>query len=179
MAKDNSGIGGVVFILIAGNLWIYRTGLMQVGLVVACLLAVMMFAPVLFKALKWLMGRRGSDPSIQPIDNMTGLEFERFVANKLKEQGYTEVKITEEYDLGVDIIAEKDGLRWGIQVKRYFGLVGANAVRQVVTALRYYGCNRAMVVTNSLFSQVAIKLAACNKCKLIDRSLLLKARYNS
>lgn len=108
------------------------------------------------------------------IDNMTGLEFERYIANLLKHHGYTNVRLTEKYDYGVDIIAEKDGIRWGIQVKRYSGLVKADAIRQVVTALKKYDCDRAMVITNSTYSMVAKDLASFNNCVLIDREILLQ-----
>jgi HJR/Mrr/RecB family endonuclease len=107
------------------------------------------------------------------IDSMTGLEFERCVAGLLEHQGYTNVELTEKYDYGVDIIADKDGIRWGIQVKRYSGLVKADAVRQVVTALKKYDCDKAMVITNSTYSMVAKDLASCNNCVLIDRGILL------
>lgn len=71
-------------------------------------------------------------------------------------------------------MAEKDGIRWGVQVKRYGQMVKADAVRQVVTGLRLYGCDRGMVVTNSTFSRVAIELAKGNDCVLIDRGSLHK-----
>lgn len=108
------------------------------------------------------------------VDDMDGIEFETYIANVLKNQGYRNIKLTEKYDYGVDIIAAKDGIRWGIQVKRYSGPVKADAVRQVVTGLRIYGCDRAMVITNSVFSRVAIRLANSNECILLDRSALAK-----
>jgi HJR/Mrr/RecB family endonuclease len=52
--------------------------------------------------------------------------------------------------------------------------VKADAVRQVVTGLRIYGCDCAMVVTNSVFSRVAIRLADSNRCVLIDRTGLAR-----
>jgi restriction system protein len=110
--------------------------------------------------------------SLAEIDNMTGLEFEHYVAKLLDSQGYGAIRLTEEYDYGVDIIAVKNGITWGIQVKRYSGLVKANAVRQVVTALRKYHCDRAMVITNSTYSEVAKDLARVNDCLLIDRQKL-------
>ncbi|HUY85222.1 MAG TPA: restriction endonuclease [Candidatus Dormibacteraeota bacterium] len=110
--------------------------------------------------------------SMAEIDNMSGLDFEKYVAALLKQQGYRKVKLTEKFDYGVDIIADKDGIRWGIQVKRYSGLVKAEAVRQVVTALKFYGCDRAMVVTNSTFSKQAKILAKSNDCVLLDRRYL-------
>ncbi|NCU38515.1 restriction endonuclease [Candidatus Saccharibacteria bacterium] len=106
------------------------------------------------------------------IDQMDGLAFEEYVAALLQRNGYSNVSLTEQYDYGVDIIADKDGIRWGIQVKRYSGLVKASAIRQVFTALNIYGCDRAMVITNSTFSSVAKTLAASTNCVLIDRSAL-------
>jgi len=106
------------------------------------------------------------------IDKMTGLEFEICVSKLLRAQGYKNVRLTEKYDYGVDIIAEKDGIKWGIQIKRYSDLVKADAVRQVVTALKIYNCDRSMVITNSVFSQTAKELARINDCVLIDRETL-------
>lgn len=108
--------------------------------------------------------------AIRNIDRMNGLEFEQYIAELLRKNCFRNVRLTEKYDLGVDIIAEKDGTRWGIQTKRYTGLVKADSVRQVVTGLRLYDCDRAMVITNSVYSAVAQRLAVSNDCLLIDRS---------
>ena len=106
------------------------------------------------------------------VDAMTWEEFEYFVADWLKDRGYTDVRLTEHYDLGVDIVAKKDGITWGVQVKHYYGLVGIGAVRQVVVALKKYKCDCAMVVTNSVFSRPAIEIANSQDCVLIDGSKL-------
>jgi len=108
------------------------------------------------------------------IDKMDGLDFEKYIASILSKQGYSKIKLTERFDYGVDIIAHKDGIRWGVQVKRYSGLVKADAVRQVVAGLPMYKCDRAMVITNSTFSNFAVRLAKSNKCVLIDRNKLAK-----
>jgi len=105
---------------------------------------------------------------------MNGLEFERYVADLLRRHGFSSVTLTERYDLGVDILAQKKGERWGIQVKRYNGLVKAAAVRQVVTALKSYNCTKAMVITNSTYSRVAVRLAQSNNRVLIDRMELAR-----
>ena len=117
--------------------------------------------------------RRYIKYKLSHVDTMTGLEFEKYVAKYLRDQGY-KTKLTEKYDLGIDIVAVKDGIRYGVQVKRYKGVVGANAVRQAVTALNLYDCDRAMVITNSYFSKTAIRLALSNDCILLDRDFLLK-----
>jgi restriction system protein len=101
---------------------------------------------------------------------MDGLAFEKYVAELLRSQGYSKVTLTERYDLGVDIVALKDGIRWGVQVKRYSNMVKVEAVRQVVTAL--YNCQRSMVVTNSTFSRPARILADSNDCVLVGKDEL-------
>lgn len=133
-------------------------------LITAALVAVLKVSVRLARYLKKL-----GQPRLKTVDSMTGVEFEHYVAKLLATQGYRRISLTERYDYGVDIIAEKDGIRWGIQVKRHTGLVKAIAVRQVVTALKKYRCERAMVVSNTQFSDVAIELARTNDCVLVGR----------
>jgi HJR/Mrr/RecB family endonuclease len=120
------------------------------------------------------IGNAAHRPSGSRIDNMSGVEFERYVAKLLPGQGYSHIELTERYDLGLDIIAEKEDEIWGIQVKRYSGPVKLAAVRQAVTGLKHYGCDRAMVVTNNSFSLSAQDLAKSNNCLLIDRQQLIR-----
>jgi len=124
----------------------------------------------LFMKFKLAHGSVRCNRSIAEIDNMSGLEFEKYVAALLKQRGYAKIKLTEKFDYGVDIIAHKDGIRWGVQVKRYSDLVKMAAVQQAVAGLKYYRCDRAMVITNSTFSKQAKVLAAVNECVLVDRS---------
>ncbi len=121
-----------------------------------------------------LFRRRFINQCLADVDAMSGEDFERYICSVLRKQGYTGIRLTEKYDYGVDIIASKDGIKWGIQAKRYSGLVKAAAVRQVVAGLPVYDCDRAIVITNSVFSKFAINLAKINKCILIDRTSLLK-----
>jgi len=109
------------------------------------------------------------------IDTMSWKEFEIFVAKWLKREGYVNIQLTEHYDLGVDVIAEKDGIKYGVQVKHYTNMVKIEAVRQVVVALKLYKCDRAMVITNSYFSRPAKQLAASQNCVLIERTEFLKS----
>jgi restriction system protein len=109
---------------------------------------------------------------LKDVDSMSGIAFEYFVVEILKSQGYSNVSLTEKYDYGVDIVAEKNGTRWGIQAKRYRSPVKAEAVRQAYTALNRYGCSRAMVITNSTFTRQAYVLANDNNIPLIGREIL-------
>jgi restriction system protein len=168
----------IITILLASGLWAHKTGLLQAEHLAKYVLLIVPGVVVIFiiarlvkriKASSWR-----SNPDMMTIDAMTGLEFERYVAQLLLLQGYGAVRLTEKYDYGIDIIAIKDGITWGIQVKRYSGLVKADAVRQVVTALKKYHCDRAMVITNSIYSNVAKELARTNGCILIDRARLMR-----
>lgn len=164
----------VIIVLLAGVYWAHKTVILKVmhyvlicAVVVLSLYCSLQIYRGIKKVKSWF---NPHSPRFTEIDMMTGLEFELYVAKLLEQHGYQHVRLTEKYDYGVDIIAVKDGYTWGIQVKRSHGLVKANAVRQVVTALRMYGCDRAMVITNGEFSRVAIDLAASNDCVLVDRN---------
>lgn len=174
---DSEHIAFTFTILLACGLWTHKAGILQaehvakyVALITATLVAIVAVIRFVKKLNHW---QWRSNLNLTAIDTMTGLEFERYVAKLLKAHGFSNVRLTEEYDYGVDIIAIKNGITWGIQVKRYSGLVGADAVRQAVTALRIYHCDRAMVITNSTFSHPAIALAEANDCSLIDKDNLL------
>lgn len=140
------------------------------------LIAVVLALISLLFWLWWRRWKRARDIrkafTIANIDYMEGEEFERYLAGLLGRIGYTNIRLTEKYDFGVDIVAYKDGVTWGIQAKRYNSMVGVAAVRQVYTALTRYGCDRAMVVTNNMFSYPAKVLAQDTNCVLVDRDIL-------
>jgi restriction system protein len=176
--KDDSDTGlGFIIICVIAFLYTKSTEFMKTNPYALPLLIVIVL--VLVSLLFWLWWRRYKRArdirrafTIANIDYMEGEDFERYLADLLGRIGYTNIKLTEKYDLGVDIIAHKDGITWGIQAKRYNSMVGATAVRQVYTALTRYGCDRAMVVTNNIFSRPAKTLAQDTNCVLVDRDIL-------
>ncbi|MCW5873213.1 MAG: restriction endonuclease [Anaerolineales bacterium] len=109
---------------------------------------------------------------IHGVDEMSGTEFERFVAHLLKSQGYSVEHIGGYDDFGVDLIASRGGRKHAIQVKRWKQPVGVDAIRAAVAGMAFHKCDRAVVITNSKFSWRAQKLAEANNCKLIDRTVL-------
>jgi restriction system protein len=127
---------------------------------------------ILMVAVAWRRNRQARAIALSGVDQMDGFSFEKYVVQLLKRQGYRNVRLTEKYDLGIDVIADKAGERWGIQVKRNRKPTKALSVRQAVAALRYYKCTRAMVVSNSIFTGAAKRIASSNDCVLIDRSVL-------
>lgn len=124
-------------------------------------------------ALKNRSRRRGRpDASLRAIDEMNGVEFEDYVAARLRRAGW-QVEFTPAVgDYGVDLIAEKEGQRAAVQCKRHGKAIGVAAVQQVVSGARHHSCTRSIVVSNQDFTSAAKQLANTHGCQLIGRRAL-------
>jgi len=110
--------------------------------------------------------------SITDVDLMTGIEFEFFVSELFKKDGYKTIITQASYDQGIDVVAEKNGKKYGIQAKCYSGAVSNSAVQEVVAGINYYGCSKGIVVTNNYFTKSALELSKSNGIILWDRDML-------
>lgn len=119
-----------------------------------------------------LMSEESSTVTVDDVDVMTGLDFENLVARLFERSGYSVQVTPPTGDQGVDVIAERKGLRLGIQAKCYAGKVPNSAVQQIVAGLAHYGLQRGLVVTNGDFTPSAIELAESNNVTLWDREVL-------
>ncbi len=140
------------------------------------ILLLFMFCRWLLKVMK--MTPKDADRTMQEVDNMDGIEFEKFVAAVLIGNGYDieEMTVTSG-DYGADIIATAGEERIAIQCKRYQRPVGLKAVQEVISAMKHYDCESAIVVTNNTFTKQAIQLAKDNEVvELWDREILEKLR---
>ena len=100
---------------------------------------------------------------------VSGHEYEYMVAKYLRKHGYHGVSVTKASgDFGADVIAKKGFKKYAVQCKYYSSPVGVAAVQEVTAAKAHYGCNAAMVVTNSTFTPAARKLAEENNVKLMS-----------
>ncbi|WP_293360538.1 MULTISPECIES: restriction endonuclease [unclassified Microcoleus] len=104
---------------------------------------------------------------------MTGEEFEEFLACCFRNLGYAVEMTPKTGDFGADLILSKAGKKTVIQAKRYQGKVGNSAVQEVVSAVKYYGAQDAIVITNSNFTSNAHKLAQANGVQLWGREQLI------
>jgi restriction system protein len=119
-----------------------------------------------------LLRREGPRAGMTAIDGMSGVEFEGYVAARLRRAGW-QVRFTPAVgDYGVDLIAEKDGQSVAIQCKRHGKSVGVAAVQQVVSGALHHGCTRSLVVSNQEFTTAARQLAYTHRCQLIGRRAL-------
>lgn len=117
--------------------------------------------------------RTDKKPSKKEFEKMTGIEFEKFVGSCFENKGY-KVKVTKATgDQGVDLILEDEkGVLTAVQVKRYSGSVGNKAVQEVVASMKFYDCDKAMIVTTGEFTKSAFELASKNGVQLVGKKEL-------
>lgn len=89
-----------------------------------------------------------------------GQGYEREVASLMTRLGF-DVRFTSVTgDQGVDLIAEREGLRLAIQCKNYSKPVGNNAVQQVFAGAQFYQAGAAAVVAPNGYTVAARQLAS-------------------
>ena len=107
------------------------------------------------------------------MDEMEGHDFEYFCAELLEKQGFIEVEVTRASgDFGVDILAEKDGVTYAVQCKRYNGPVGVEAVLRTYGGRDYYDRMVGAVMTNQYFTAPAVEAAGKLQILLWDRGYI-------
>ena len=106
---------------------------------------------------------------MKKVDKLSGRAFEKYLRIQFRHLGYR-VKLTESsHDYGADLVVKKRGEKIVVQAKRYEKNVGIAAVQEAVGSIAYYDADRAMVVTNSGFTQSARNLARQNDVELWGR----------
>ncbi len=114
------------------------------------------------------------------FDDMDGIQFEKFCKKLLIKNGYENISMTAiSGDQGVDIIAYRDRVKYGIQCKCYSSNVGNSAIQEIYAGKTFYKCHVGIVMTNQKFTQSAIELAESNGIILWDRDMILKLIKNA
>lgn len=108
-----------------------------------------------------------------PLEEMEGHEFEYFCAQLLERRGFEEVEVTKgSGDYGIDILAEKDGVTYAVQCKRYTAPVGVKAIQEAYAGKDYYDRMVGAVMTNQYFTAPAVEAAKKLKILLWDGGYL-------
>ena len=122
-----------------------------------------------------------SEESIESIEDIIGIhddetsfessmdpiEYERLCADLFKKAGWKAKATQASSDQGVDVEAERKGVKLVAQCKRFSKQVGNKAVQEVVAGLKYYEADLGVVIAPNGFTKSAIKLAEANDIKLI------------
>lgn len=143
-----------------------NTQLFTIAAIIAGIVLAAVVGVLLCRQFRRYAGRR-------ELDTMDGFEFEYYCAELLSANGFDNVKVTRSSgDYGVDILAEKDGVTYAIQCKRYSGLVGVKAVQEAYAGRDYYDRMVGAVLTNQYFTKPAVQAARKLKILLWDRDYL-------
>ena len=129
---------------------------------------------VLFLALAavWIFIRKQRKKT-DAFEDMEGHEFEFCCADLLRDRGFVEVEVTRgSGDYGIDILAEKDGVTYAIQCKRYGTPVGVKAIQEAYAGRDYYDRMVGAVMTNQYFTSPAVEAAGKLKILLWDGGYL-------
>lgn len=111
------------------------------------------------------------ETQLYAIDCMEGHEFEFWCADALRKLGYHHVEVTPgSGDQGVDVLAQKDGIKYAVQCKRYSSDLGNKPVQEVHAGKAIYHCHVGVVITNQHFTTGAKELALATDTLLWDRN---------
>lgn len=128
---------------------------------------------LLFPMTKWIKEHLLLKRKPLPLDEMEGADFEKFCAQLLEKRGFTDISLTRASgDFGVDILAQKEGITFAIQCKRYQNPVGVKAIQEVYAGREYYDCMVGAVLTNQYFTAPAVEAAKKLKILMWDRGYL-------
>lgn len=147
------GLGKLILLLMQGLLWLVKHLLLLV-------------AWPFGRLWRLVVGRRNR---AHRCLRLTGFEFEEYMAQVLKDNGFRHVEVTVECgDQGVDILAVRGGKTYAIQCKNYAGAVGNTAVQEAYAGAEYYGCDVPVVVCPTEFTIPARELAESTGVELWD-----------
>lgn len=122
-------------------------------------------AIIRLKAYKQL--RAQSRLAAEDIDQLTGAEFERLIADQFIALGYAAECVGRNGGYGADVkVITADGTVVLVQCKRYNRKVNLKAVQEVLGSIGHYGGEFGIVITNNGFLGSALKLAQSNDIEL-------------
>ena len=149
-------IGALLILLFAA--WSYIKEFWYIFLIIAvAVIAVVILIKVKKKKRKKVF-------AIDEIDAMDGIDFEDYTAGLLRRMGYRNVRVT----------AKLNDELGGFQCKRYTGNLGVKSVQEVFAGAAKYRADKAVVITNSYFTEAAKELADDTNVMLWDRDYLCR-----
>lgn len=121
---------------------------------------------------RWLSDRE----LLQMLRGKTPTEFENYIADLFTKLGYKAEAVGGSYDEGVDVVAEKDGIKHYIQCKKFItSQVSVGAVRDFYGSIAdHLAIGKGYFITTNKFTLEAEKFAEDKPIELVDSFKLLK-----
>jgi len=125
--------------------------------------------------------RQSISHATQRFANLSGTEFEKLLVRLYEAKGYAVQHLGMPGDQGGDLVANKNGERILIQAKCYQnGPTGNAAVQEALAAMRFYDCNKGMVVsTSEKFTASAKELAHTTGIRLVAKAEVSEMLFES
>ncbi len=108
------------------------------------------------------------DNVLDRVHYMSGLEFERFMANLFRKQGHAVRTTPGSGDQGTDLLLVVEGRKIAVQLKRWTAPVGNTAVQATFTGMFYYQAQEAWLITTSTFTKSAVAAAKKTGVRLVN-----------
>lgn len=177
-------LGGIVFIIMGIGAWGTDSQSLSIPFFiigVLCFVVPAIYNAKLERKRKaaheaWLA--KNNSATMQQVDRMSGIQFEQFCAALLIKYGFSVSYTKNSGDQGVDLVAQRDGIRYAIQCKRYNNKLGNKPVQEVYAGAKLYGCSVAIVMTNNYFTAGATEVARATGVKLWDRDKIMDLHFN-
>lgn len=116
--------------------------------------------------------------SLEQLQSMDPVDFERFCGFLYEQQGYKAFMTATTGDEGVDLLLTKGRETVVVQCKRYSGTVGQPTVRDLYGTMLHSKASAAVLVTTGTISRAAEEWAADKPIRLIDgHELISWARH--
>lgn len=115
----------------------------------------------------WAKREEKKVPISSPLPT-SGIDFEYWVADRLREYGWEATVSQGSGDQGIDVVATKESMRVAIQCKLYEGSVGNKAVQETIAGMSFYDLHQGAVVSTGKFTRSARELAQKNKILLLS-----------
>ena len=106
------------------------------------------------------------------IDLLDLAQFQKHIGALLTRQGFNLRTPEGSFNLGVDLIAEREKNRYAVQIKRQATPISGAIVNDLEREKHRYGCDRSMIISNNYFTDDALERARSSGCALIDREKL-------
>jgi restriction system protein len=137
-------------------------------------------AAIIYRIWQRVSNAANQTPAVAAISAPgTPAEFEVYCAETLRAYGWTVVRTPLAHDQGVDVIAEKNGVRVVLQCKLYSNPVGNKAVQEIAAGRAHQQAHYGAVVTNNSYTRSAKELATTNGIWLLHFSELPQLEHRA
>lgn len=166
-----------VLLIVAWGLVFAVSGSILVGFLAGLVTVLVYFGFLVRKELArrrafhaWFHNNRGLDN----LTSMTPLAFEQFVAELFTRLGYTTRLTPRSGDEGIDILAEKDGKKYAIQVKKSAKPVGSPVIQTLCGSMVHAKVDYGICVSATRFTSEAKRFAWGKHITLLGRDELIE-----